>query len=81
MPGYVFCMWLHSLLQCLGAEDIIYENFELSKFRMPMKQFHLGTVRIRSGWSEGPIRQSGYPRSDDPHIPSRIHLETFPGEN
>ena len=38
---------------------------------MRMTQFQLGTARIRTGWSEGPIRQSGYPPTDDPHIPSR----------
>ena len=37
---------------------------------MRMTQFQLGTVRIRTGWSEGQIRQSGYPLADDPHIPS-----------
>ena len=37
---------------------------------MRMTQFQLGTARIRTGWSEGPIRQSGYPPTDDPHIPS-----------
>ena len=37
---------------------------------MRMTQFQLGTARIRTGWSECPIRQSGYPPTDDPHIPS-----------
>ena len=26
-----------------------------------MKKFHLGTIRIRCGWSEGQIRQFGHP--------------------
>ena len=39
---------------------------------MRMTQFQLGTVRIRTGWSEGQIRQSGYPLADDPHIPSYV---------
>ena len=37
---------------------------------MQIRQFHLGTVRIQFGWSVGQIRQSGYPRSDEPHIPN-----------
>ena len=40
---------------------LLFTNLVASRFRMWMKKFHLGTIRIRCGWSEGQIRQFGHP--------------------
>ena len=43
----------------LANSYIICEKLLASQLRMRTKKLHLGTVQIRIGWLECPIRQSG----------------------